>query len=53
MEIAENLRTTLDKTLEIAMGLESINYMLYPNPRVDGRGKQRIHNISREVRAIS
>lgn len=52
MELADDLRFTLDRTLEIALGLEEVNNLLHPKS-IGSNAKKRILSISKEMRALS
>ncbi|CAG9334084.1 unnamed protein product [Blepharisma stoltei] len=52
MDLADDLRVTLDRTLEIAVGLEEVNTLIHPKGQVS-HGRKRILSINKEIRSLS
>lgn len=41
MDLAENLKITLDKTYQLALGLEQVSSMIYPR-KIGNQGRKRL-----------
>ncbi|OMJ87635.1 hypothetical protein SteCoe_10643 [Stentor coeruleus] len=52
MELAEDLKTTLDKTFNLALSLEQVSSMIIPR-KINSRGRKRLININKEIRNLS
>ena len=52
MELPDDLKITLDKTFNLALGLEEVSSMIVPR-RIGDRGRRRLMNINKEIKALS
>jgi hypothetical protein len=52
MELAENLKTTLDKTYELTLGLEQVSNMIYPR-KIGAQGRKRLILINKEIKTLA
>ena len=52
MDFAENLKTTLDKTYQLALGLEQVSAMIYPR-KIGAQGRKRLISINKEIKNLS
>ena len=52
MELADNLKITLDKTYQLALGLEQVSSMIYPR-KIGAQGRKRLISINREIKNLS
>ena len=52
MDFSDDLITTLDSTLNLAIGLEKVSSMLFPK-RISLKGRKRILNINKEIKDLS
>lgn len=52
MDLVENLKQTLEKTYQLALGLEQVSSMIYPR-KIGAQGRKRLLNINREIKAMT
>ena len=52
MELPNDLKITLDKTFNLALGLEEVSSMITPK-RIGDRGRKRLLNINKEIKNLS
>jgi hypothetical protein len=51
MSLAENLKTTLYQTFDLALNLEKVGSMIFPN-KIGAKGKKRLISISKEIKTL-
>lgn len=52
MDLAENLKSTLDRTYQLAIGLEQVSTMIYPR-KIGPLGRKRLISINKEIKTLS